>query len=100
MDAVFPYARDRLHYPEHEAEGLESYKVADVLFWGTENPDTYVDVTDTIQAKIDALKKHASQVGDNDPAEIDGFIRDHARRSGERADVPYAESFRRVQIRS
>ena len=98
MDAVFPYARDRLHYPEHEAEGLEPYKVADVLFWGTETPDTYVDVTDTIQAKIDALKKHASQLGDNDPSEIDEFIRGHAQRSGERADVPYAEAFRRVQI--
>ena len=100
MDAVFPYARDRLHYPEHEREGLAPHKVGEVLFWGTENPDEYIDVTDTIQAKIDALRKHDSQVGDNDPKELDEFIRAHARRTGERADVPYAESFRRIQIRS
>ena len=100
MDAVFPYARDRLHYPEHEQQGLAPHKVGEVLFWGTENPDEYIDVTDTIQAKIDALRKHDSQVGDNDPNELDEFIRAHARRIGERADVPYAESFRRIQIRS
>ena len=100
MDAVFPYARDRLHYPEHEREGLAPHKVGEVLFWGTETPDEYIDVTDTIQAKIDALRKHDSQVGDNDPKELDEFIRAHARRTGERADVPYAESFRRIQIRS
>ena len=100
MDAVFPYARDRLHYPEHERQGLAPHKVGEVLFWGTENPDEYIDVTDTIQAKIDALRKHDSQVGDNDPNELGEFIRAHARRSGERADVPYAESFRRIQIRS
>ena len=100
LDAVFPYARDRLHYPGHAKEGLEPYKVRDVMFWGTEEPDAFVDITDTIQAKIDSLKKHASQVGDNDPKEIDDFIRDNARRVGERAEFHYAEAFRRIEIRS
>ena len=27
MDSVYPFARDRLSYPEHEAEGLEPHKV-------------------------------------------------------------------------
>lgn len=98
MDAVFPYARDRLHYPEHEKEGLQPHKAGDVLFWGTEEPDTFVDITDTIELKIESLKKHASQISSED-GDVGDFIRASARRAGQRADVPYAESFRRIRIR-
>ena len=98
MDAVFPYARDRLHYPEHEKEGLQPHKAGDVLFWGTEEPDTFVDITDTIDLKIESLKKHASQISSED-GDVGDFIRASARRAGQRADMPYAESFRRIRIR-
>ena len=98
MDAVFPYARDRLHYPEHEKEGLQPHKAGDVLFWGTEEPDTFVDITDTIELKIESLKKHASQISSED-GDVGDFVRASARRAGQRADVPYAESFRRIRIR-
>lgn len=100
MDAVFPYARDRLHYPEHITEdGLDTHKVGDVLFWGTEEPDTYIDITDTIDLKIESLKKHASQVSSEDGTDVGDFVRANARRIGQRADMPYAESFRRINIR-
>ena len=100
MDAVFPYARDRLHYPEHiEKEGLRTHKATDVLFWGTEEPDTFIDITETIDLKIESLKKHASQVSSDDGADVGDFIRAAARRAGERAGAPYAESFRRIRIR-
>ena len=98
LDAVFPYARDILHYPEHRMEGLEPHKVGDLLMWGTEDPDTFVDITDTIGLKIDALKKHVSQVsgGDRDVAD---FVKARAQTIGHRAEVPYAEAFRRIQFR-
>ena len=100
MDAVFPYARDRLHYPEHITEdGLDTHKVGDALFWGTEEPDTYIDITDTIELKIESLKKHASQVSSDDGTDVGDFVRSNARRIGQRADMPYAESFRRINIR-
>ncbi len=99
MDAVFPYARDRLHYPEHEREGLATHKTGDVLFWGTEQPDTFIEITDTIEKKIEALKKHDSQVGSED-GDVGDFVRASARRMGERADAPYAEAFLRISIRS
>ena len=100
MDAVFPYARDRLHYPEHiERDGLDTHKVGDVLFWGTEEPDTFVDISDTIELKIASLKKHASQVSSDDGVDVGEFVRANARRIGQRADMPYAESFRRIHIR-
>ena len=100
-DAAYPYARDRLHYPEHEREGLASHKVADILYWGTEDPDTFIDITDTIELKIESLKKHASQVSTDDGSgrDVGDFVRANAQRIGQRANLPYAEAFRRVHIR-
>ena len=34
LDAVFPYARDHLSYPELLDEGLEPHKVHEVWLWG------------------------------------------------------------------
>ena len=102
LDALFPYARDRLHYPEQiEVEGLETHKVGDVLLWGTEEPDTFFDITDTIEMKIQALKKHASQISapGTGGRDVDEFIKANASRIGQRADFPYAEAFRRIEFR-
>ncbi len=98
LDAVFPYARDFLHYNEHIQEGLETHKVGDVLMWGTEHPDTFIDITDTIETKIEALKKHDSQVGGGG-RDVDRFVKENAQRQGQQADMAYAEGFRRIQFR-
>ena len=102
LDAVFPYARDRLHYPEHERdEGLSPHKVGDILFWGSEEPDTFVDITDSLSLKVDALKKHESQVySSGTKTDVDEFVRAAARRAGQRAELSYAEAFRRLHFRS
>lgn len=96
MDACFPYARDRLHYPQHEREGLRPHKVRTLLFWGSEDPDTYVDITPTIDLKIKALLCHRSQIKGWD---VEEWVRRFARGHGERAGVDYAEAFRRMDFR-
>ena len=65
MDAVFPYARDRLSYPEHEALGLEPHKVGEVFVSGPEEPEFFIDIHDTFEKKVDALMCHRSQVGED-----------------------------------
>lgn len=100
LDAVFPYARDHLNYPEHLNEGLLPHKVGDVLMWGTDKPDTFIDISDTLGQKTNALKKHASQVStDGSEGDAGDFIKSNARRVGENADMAYAEAFRRIQFR-
>jgi LmbE family N-acetylglucosaminyl deacetylase len=99
IDATYPYARDHLHFPEHKAEGLETHKVADIMLWGTEEPDTFIDITDTIERKISSLKKHASQVSSDD-GDVGDFIKSNGQRVGQRANFPYGEAFRRIQIRN
>lgn len=62
-DSVYPTARDHLYFPEHLEEGLEPHKTAEIWYFGSEVPDIYVDITDTFDDKIHALKAHDSQVG-------------------------------------
>lgn len=62
-DAVYPFARDHLHFPEHiTEEGLEPHKVREVWYWGADDPEIIVDVTESIETQIAALIRHESQV--------------------------------------
>jgi LmbE family N-acetylglucosaminyl deacetylase len=62
-DAVYPYARDHLHFPEHiTREGLEPHKVRELWYWGMDEPNVIVDVSDAIDRQIAALVRHESQV--------------------------------------
>lgn len=64
MDAVFPYARDYLHYPEHIKEGLEPHIVKEVLLIMAGEPDYWEDITDYWETKLAAGLCHRSQIGD------------------------------------
>jgi len=59
LDAVYPAARDPHNFPE---QGLDVHKVAEVYLWGSREADFRVDVTDTFDRKVAALREHVSQV--------------------------------------
>jgi LmbE family N-acetylglucosaminyl deacetylase len=96
LDSVFPLARDRLNFPGHEQEGLEPHKVLDIFLLFTNEPNYWVDITDTIDKKIAALKAHKSQIGN--PDELEERIRERARHRAVKVSFEYAEVFRRVQL--
>ncbi len=99
LDALYPFARDRLHYPEHESEGLAAHKTPDALLWGTEAPDTFIDISETIEVKVAALSEHKSQFPlDLSDADLGESIKDVAMRAGQEIGIRYAESFRRVSF--
>lgn len=97
LDAVFPTAEMSLLYPDLAAEGLVGHKVNDVFVSFGERVNYYVDITDTIDTKIEALKKHASQLGDWDPADM---MRQWAAESGKKVGFDYAEAYYRITLRS
>lgn len=98
LDACYPYARDRLHYPEHLSEGLQPHKVKEAYLWGwaPENVDFFVDITDTFEVKLNALRCHRSQFGDF--AELEARVRERATAVGTVADMPLAEAFYRLEF--
>jgi LmbE family N-acetylglucosaminyl deacetylase len=65
LEAIYPTARDRLNFPEMERdEGLTPHKVLTVYVAGTNDPNVKIDITDTLQTKITALKEHRTQIAD------------------------------------
>ncbi|MDE2766445.1 MAG: PIG-L family deacetylase [Chloroflexota bacterium] len=95
VDAVFPSARDFHMWPEmHHEEGLEPHVVDHLYVSGRGGEaNVRVDISETIEAKIAALRAHASQVRNPTP-EFDEFVRGMARRNAEGSPYEYAESFR------
>jgi len=94
LDAIYPYARDFLAYPDLIKEGLEPHKVKEVLLWGTENPNFRSNITDTFDLKIAALRCHESQLGSRD---FEKFVRQRARDAAEGEEFKLAEAFHRVE---
>ena len=96
LDAVYPYARDRLHFPEVLAEGLLPHKVRQVYVMGHDEPDTFVDITPTMETKLAALRCHRSQLKDF-PA-VEARVRERAADLGKPHGYTYAESFRALEL--
>jgi LmbE family N-acetylglucosaminyl deacetylase len=82
-----------VQFQELEREGIEPYEVPN-LYLSVEDPDTFVDITDTLPTKIKALFAHASQLG----PEVEDRVTARAREIGERAGVEFAEGFRAFRL--
>ncbi len=90
-EAVFPSAGTRLIFTDLLAAGYEPHNVKKLYVHGTEKPDTWIDISGTIETKIEALKKHVSQI---DTHEVDKWMRDWAKEDGKEKGLEYAESYR------
>ncbi len=99
LDAIFPYARDHLAYPDLLEEGLQPHKVREVLLWAAPEDINYrSDITNTFDTKLAALRCHKSQVGDNPSPERKKWLRQWAKKMAEGEDFELAEAFHRVEI--
>ena len=92
VDAVYPTARDRLNFPEQLQDGLAPHKVRELYLWGANEPNFDVDVSATVETKIEALLAHTSQFGDG--KEFLEFVRERWRDE----DGRYLERYRRVVL--
>lgn len=93
LDAVYPDARNQFAFPELTGEGLEAWTVREVWVSGL-TPNHYVDVTDSFDRKVAALRAHASQTGHMDG--LDDFLRGWLARNAQQAGWPegkLAEAF-------
>ena len=66
LEAVFPCAEMELLWPE----AGPVHKVSAVYVGSTHSPNAWIDIGDTLDAKIAALKAHASQMGEWDPSDM------------------------------
>lgn len=91
IEAVFPSAGTRLIFTDLLEAGYEPHNVKKLYVHGTDKPDTWVDITETINIKVEALKKHASQISVD---EVEKWMKDWAKEEAKDKEFEYGESYR------
>jgi LmbE family N-acetylglucosaminyl deacetylase len=95
LDAIFPAAGQPHVFEELAAEGLLAHKVRKVYVEGWGSGDTWINISEVIDRKIEALRKHVSQMGEWDP---EPMLRQWSRDAGKGKEMEYAESFRVMTV--
>ncbi len=91
LDAATPASAMPLLWPE----AGEPHRVRQLYVFGNDKPNLWVDVTETIEQKIAALKQHVSQMGDWDPSDM---IRGWNAETGKEKGLAFAESYRVITL--
>ena len=97
LEAVFPSADSPLLFPELIEEGYLPHKVNYVyISFGRREANLYIDISETIDLKIEALKKHKSQLKDWDPTER---MKEWSTQTGKEVGFKYAEGFFKITLK-
>lgn len=94
IDSVFPLARDRLTFPEHESKGLKTHKVKELYLTSFGEGNYISDIEKTLDLKIKAIQAHTSQTD----AKIVERIKYWAAQNGQKANCKYAEIFIKIEL--
>jgi LmbE family N-acetylglucosaminyl deacetylase len=95
LDAAAPAAASPLYF---RGTGV-AHQVTAAYLSGSLEPSVWVDVTSTIDRKIDAVSCHLSQLAEAGDW-LASALRDGAEDAGREAGVDYAEPFRRIWLAS
>jgi len=98
LDAVFPFARDHLAYPDLLEQGFEPHKVREMLFWGADDVNCRFNISDTFELKVQALECHKSQLAQFASAAWIEWLRQRHQKMAEGESYEIAEAFHRVEI--
>jgi LmbE family N-acetylglucosaminyl deacetylase len=104
LDAVFPYARDFLSYPDLMMDGLQPHKVKEVLLWGflffpeSQEINYLSDISETFDIKMAALRCHKSQIGQVASPDLENILRQQHEATAQGERFKLAEAFHRVDI--
>ena len=95
LTAVMPDSPTRVMFRELEDEGIEPYEILNLWLVSNE-ADTFVDITDTIDTKLAALACHVSQGAEAAAP----WVRERAREVGEQSGrgYEYAEGFKALRF--
>jgi len=95
--AVYPDARNPFAHPELLDEGFEPFAVPEVWLMAASNANRGIEITDTFDQKLAALRRHVSQVGDGEFLDelLRGWFGPQARAAG-LGEGRYVELFRAV----
>jgi LmbE family N-acetylglucosaminyl deacetylase len=92
ISALYPASQNPWDFPELLAEGFQPHKVKELYVVGAPSLNHWVDISETMDTKIEALMAHASQfIGHAD--QLAQRVREQRATIGQKYDVTYAEEF-------
>jgi LmbE family N-acetylglucosaminyl deacetylase len=98
IHSAFPTSHLPTFFPHHIEEGIDPHVTRHMLLFGSDQPDTFIDIGETFDRKIEALEMHVSQ-----EAAFHGALRERMRHRAETAgqqsgQYELAESFLLVDL--
>lgn len=93
LDAVSPAAPNPRYFPQ----AGPPHRVQSVLMSGTLEPNVWVDVSTTLELKVEAVLRHGSQLDEGGEWFRDVLVH-RAEDGGRTAGVAHAEGFRRLHL--
>jgi LmbE family N-acetylglucosaminyl deacetylase len=88
-------ARMPMYYPEQLTGDMAQHRLKQVYLFSTHQPNHWVDVSDYMEKKLEALHCHTSQVN----AGVDEIVRQRARIAGAEHGYQYGEAFHHMALR-
>jgi LmbE family N-acetylglucosaminyl deacetylase len=95
LDCVYPLARDHMSFPELLPE-YEPHIVDEVHLMQWNRPQLVIDISDTMDLKLEALACHRSQFADF--SAVEAWVRERGAALGKRRRYTYAEAFDRISM--
>lgn len=96
IDAIFPAAGQPNLFEEIEEEdGYKAHKPRKVYVSSWKEQDTLVDITDSIEIKLAALREHKSQMEGWNPEEL---VREWTKELAKGKEMEYAEGFKLITL--
>jgi LmbE family N-acetylglucosaminyl deacetylase len=90
LDATFPAAGQPNLFEDIAEEGFQAHKPRKVYITSWESADVFVNIEETIDIKVAALRAHKSQMKDWDP---EPRVKEWAATRGKGKEMAYAETF-------
>ncbi len=93
LDALSPASA----LPHYFPDAGPPHQVTTAYLSGSLEPDVWVDISDTVEVKAEAVECHRTQFADSDGWAGEA-VRQRAEEEGRRAGVRHAEGFRRLRL--
>ena len=91
LAALFPLSGNRRTFVDMADEGLSPHQVQDIYMVSPAFPNLRIDITDTIDQKLEAMRCHRSQVAD--PESLGELMQMMGRLAAGASGMEYAEQF-------
>ncbi len=98
LAALYPGVGNAWTFRELLDDGLEPHTVPEIWISNTNAPDYPVDISGTVDRKVEAIMKHTSQMAGRDSEEIANRMKPRAQEVGAKYGMAYAEEYLRIII--